>query len=99
MEYRVNRTDLPKIPFPEENQTNASLIRNSCTFIKSVLINRETFIRYFNKSRFFKTLRWLGIVSWRARPGPLNTATESRLMHTTTKLKVVLQWPKSLFGN
>ena len=34
-------------------------------------------------------LRWLEIVNWRARPVPLNTATESRPMHATFKLNVL----------
>ena len=33
-------------------------------------------------------LRWLEIVSWRARPGPLNTATESQPMHATIELQM-----------
>ena len=31
---------------------------------------------------------WLKTVSWRTWPGSLNTATESRLMHETIKLKM-----------
>ena len=34
-------------------------------------------------------LRWLEIVYWRARPVPLNTATESRPMHATFKLTML----------
>ena len=34
-------------------------------------------------------LRWLEIVYWRARPVPLNTATESRPMHATFKLNML----------
>ena len=34
------------------------------------------------------TLRWLDIASWCVRPGPLNTATESRPMHATVELKM-----------
>ena len=34
-------------------------------------------------------LRWLEIVYWHARPVPLNTATESRPMHTTFKLNML----------
>ena len=34
-------------------------------------------------------LRWLEIVNWRARPVPLNTATESRPMHATFKLNML----------
>ena len=33
-------------------------------------------------------LRWLEIVSRRARPGLLSTATESRPMHATIELKM-----------
>ena len=39
-------------------------------------------------SRNFFYLRWLEIVSWRMHPGPQNTATESRPMHTTIELKM-----------
>ena len=34
-------------------------------------------------------LRWLEIFYWRARPVPLNTATESRPMHATFKLNIL----------
>ena len=34
-------------------------------------------------------LRWLEIVYWRARPVPLNTATESRPMHAAFKLNML----------
>ena len=33
-------------------------------------------------------LRWLKIVSWRARPRPLNIATESQVIHATIKFKM-----------
>ena len=34
------------------------------------------------------TLRWLKIVSWCARPRPLNIATESRVIHATIEFKM-----------
>ena len=43
----------------------------------------------FHAHRFARNLRWLEIVYWRARPVPLNTATESRPMHATFKLNML----------
>ena len=40
------------------------------------------------KELVLASLRWLEIVSWCARPGPLNTATKSRPMHATIQLKM-----------
>ena len=37
----------------------------------------------------YLVLRWLEIVYWHAQPLPLNTATESRPMHTTFKLNML----------
>ena len=44
--------------------------------------------RFIKEVRIMKELKVARIVSWRARHGPLNTATESRLMHATIELKM-----------
>ena len=46
--------------------------------------------RSLPQKRFYgnRPLRWLETVSWRARPGPLNSATKSRLMHAKIELKM-----------
>ena len=67
------------VPLAFENGKNLGCLHCLLTYIGLITLHRIS-------ANQIVILRWLEIVSWRALPGPLNTATESRLMHAAIEL-------------